>query len=204
MLYKTHSDKYLEDFGLLVDRDHINLFEAGLVRVSKKLQLSPVLRIHAVWLDRNLKITCEIADTEEKKKIGLQNHTRLAKSTGLFFPYGEYTDVTFHQGSVSFPLDVIFIRDSEIVKIEADTRVGSTDRWNCRACTSVIEVNAGYCFDRDVNVGDRVLLNAVSKHDLEAVEEENRMQAFLEEDKFISYNDQDYYGNVFVHVNSFD
>jgi uncharacterized membrane protein (UPF0127 family) len=193
MLYKTHSEKYLEDFGLLVDREHINLFENGLVRVSKKLQLSPVLRVNALWVLKDLRLCCEIAATDEAKKVGLQGHKRLEDDSALFFPYAGYTDVTFHQGNVSFPLDVIFMRDDEIVHIEADTRVGSKDRWSCKACTAVIETNAGFCFEKDVNVGDRVALSAVSQYDVEAVAEENRKEAFLEEDRFVAYNDNDYY-----------
>jgi hypothetical protein len=57
----------------------------------------------------------------------------------------------------------------------------------------VIETNAGVCFEKDVNVGDRVALSAVSQYDVEAVAEENRKEAFLEEDRFVAYNDNDYY-----------
>jgi uncharacterized membrane protein (UPF0127 family) len=164
-----------------------------LVKVSKKLHLSPVLRVHALWVLKDLRVACEIAASNEAKRIGLQNHRGLSNNTGLFFPYAGYTDVTFHQGRVSFPLDVIFLRDDEIIKIEADTRVGSTDRWPCVACTAVIETNAGFCFENDVNVGDRIALSAVSEHDLIAIEDENLREAFLEEDRFVEYNDTDYY-----------
>jgi uncharacterized membrane protein (UPF0127 family) len=193
MLYKTHSEKYLEDFGLLVDRDHINLFENGLVMVSKKLLLSPVLRVVALWVNKDLRICCEIASTEEEKKVGLQKHSSLENDSGLFFPYAGYTDVTFHQGGVKFPLDIIFLRDDEIIGIEADTKVGSKDRWSCPACTAVIETNAGFCFDNGVNVGDRIALSAVSEYDVDAVKEENLKGAFLEEDRFVAYNYNDSY-----------
>ena len=193
MLYKTHSEKYLEDFGLLVDREHINLFENGLVRISKKLELSPVLRINALWVLRDLRLCCEVAATDEAKKVGLQKHSKLDPSAGLFFPYAGYTDVTFHQGSVTFPLDILFLRDDEIIRIEADTQVGSASRWSCKACTAVIETNAGFCFENDVNVGDRVALSAVSEYDVSAVAEENRKEAFLEEERFVAYNDNDCY-----------
>jgi uncharacterized membrane protein (UPF0127 family) len=188
MLYKTHSEKYLEDFGLLVDRDHINLLENGLVKVNKKLLLSPVLRVIALWVDRDIKLRCDIAATEEAKKTGLQKHSSLGQDSGLFFPYAGYTDVTFHQGGVRFPLDIIFMRDDEIISIEADTKVGSRDRWSCNACTAVIETNAGFCFENGVSVGDRVALSAVSEFDVNAVNEENLKGAFLEEEKFMTYN----------------
>ena len=201
MLVKSHSLKYLEDFGLRIG-DELYFYDKctfgddwgenmGPVKVSSKLPTSPVIRVNAVWMTKPLKIRCHIADTEDKKRRGLQGFEQLEMHEGMYFPYSPYGEhVTFHQGSVSFGLDLIFLRDNQIAKIEADTKVGSCDRWSCDSCSGVIEVNAGFCFENDVNVGDKVALFSVSERDINSLEVEASEEY---DDLYDSYSDDNYY-----------
>jgi uncharacterized membrane protein (UPF0127 family) len=188
MLVKAHSEKYLEDFGL-VEGSLCYLYDRFIYGDERgdnpgkgipvaKISSSPVVRVNAVWVNLPLKVRCAIADTTEKKIIGLQETKSLQDGEGMFFPYHpQGAKVAFHQGTVSFPLDVIFLKDSEIVQIEADTRVGSSENWTCRDCSGVIEVRAGYCFENDVNVGDRIAMFAVSERDLDLLEQDRKSAA---------------------------
>jgi uncharacterized membrane protein (UPF0127 family) len=175
MLYKTHNQSFLEDFGMLnPDNDKVFLYEAetSLNLSSKKSAFSPVIKVKALWLDRNLKVSCNVADTEEKRIAGLQPYSSLPMNHGMYFPYLPYTDVSFHQGKVAYPLDIIFMRDEYIVKIVQNTKVGSTDPWSCEGCSGVIEVNGGFCNSCGVSVGDRIALCAVSERDVKEVQRE--------------------------------
>lgn len=200
MLVKAHSTKYPEDFGLRRGKDIYLYYQCiygddsgnskGPVKASS-VPTSPVLRINAMWLDRDLKVRCHIADTEPKKREGLQGFEKLESHEGMYFPYSPFGEnVTFHQGSVPFGLDLIFLRNDEIARIEADTKVGSTERWACQACSGVIEVNAGFCFENDVNVGDRIALFAVSKRDLKTLEREKEASEEIFPEP---YSDDKYY-----------
>jgi uncharacterized membrane protein (UPF0127 family) len=177
---KLHCRDFEEDFGLLIPKsgaskhDHIHLFENGLVKVTNKIQYSPVAKVKALWLEKDARVHCEVADTEEKKKIGLQGHPPLEDDRGLYFPYPGRADVAFHQGSVDYPLDILFLRDGELISIVRDTKVGSKDHWTCKDCDGVIETGAGWCYLNLVDVGDRLSLFACSVKDHEDLEIERR------------------------------
>jgi uncharacterized membrane protein (UPF0127 family) len=172
VLVKLPNRAYVDDFGLLVEGEnpYVYMYENGIVRLSASVKPIPVVKIKARWVHKNVKISCEIADTEEKKILGLQKHASLPEGTGMYFPYAGPTNVTFHQGSVPFSLDLMFLREGEVVKIEANTVVGGSDRWGCSECDGVIEAAAGFCADKEVGVSDKVALFAYSAEDIRAYE----------------------------------
>ena len=103
---RSYTNKYLEDYGLLLSDNTVYLFENGITPVSKCSPISPVIRVNAFWVKKDIKVKCSLADTPTKKRVGLQNHTNLEDRCGMYFPYVKYTDVAFHQGSVPFAIDV--------------------------------------------------------------------------------------------------
>ena len=169
MLVKLHSREYEEDYGLLLNGEPpcIRMFDHGVVRVTSRMNPMRVVRVNAVWLKDDLWVRCDVADTDMKKHIGLQAYRTLPSRQGLYFPYPGHADVSFHQGTVGFPLDILFLRDSEIVKIERDTRVGGKDQWGCAHVDGVIEVNAGFCEENQIDTGERIALFAFSEQDLQ-------------------------------------
>lgn len=182
----TNSDKHAEDFGLM-DGTDIYLYDHCMesawrgekvpVVKNTRLATSPVIRISALWVEKDIKIACSIADTQELKVIGLQGKQVLEENKGLYFPYVPYQTVNIHQGSVPFELDLIFLQDDMVCSMQENTKVGSKDVWSCRNCTGLIEVNGGFCARNKIRVGDRIALFAVSEKDLVEVAEENTMIA---------------------------
>lgn len=181
MLFKSHSLDFAEDFGLMAaDRSNVHLYENGPQRCSKKLQLSPVVRVNALWLEKDLRVRCTVADTMEKKRIGLQWHrTPLIDGEGMYFPYEPFSEVTFHQGTVNYPLDLLFLCEDQIIQTEENTKVGGSDRWTCAECDGVVEVIGGWCSENGVEVGDRVFISAVSEQDLVDLEREKANDLLL-------------------------
>jgi uncharacterized membrane protein (UPF0127 family) len=125
-------------------------------------------------VEKDVKVSCDLADTDEKKRVGLQSYPTLPRSKGLYFPYPGCSDVTFHQGSVAYPLDLIFLRDSNIIQLELGTRVGGSDLWSCSDCDGVIEVNSGFCKKHNVQVGDQLILMAFSQADIDEYQDDVR------------------------------
>jgi len=180
MLVKSHARDYHddhgwlhEDAGVLLD-EHIAFITRGLVPLTQEIEasLSPVNHIHWLWLERDARVKCKVATTHEEKIVGLQSYIRLGANEGLYFPYPGGADVSFHQGSVKFPLDIIFLRDDEIVHFVENTRVGSKDTWACRDCDGVIEVNAGFIDEHGVDTGDELTFFANSAQDLQDYQRE--------------------------------
>jgi uncharacterized membrane protein (UPF0127 family) len=202
LLVKAHSNKYLEDFGLKKGQ-RVYLYYQCLYGddmgtnkgpvIASSIPTSVVVRVNAMWVDRDLKIRCQVADTELKKRQGLQGFAKLEEGTGLYFPYSPYgEEVTFHQGSVSFGLDLIFLKDDKISKIEPNTKVGSSERWTCPDCSGVIEVSAGFCEKNKVRIGERIALFAVSKKDLVLLENE-KLEAKTITEESDSGNENNFY-----------
>jgi uncharacterized membrane protein (UPF0127 family) len=193
MLVKVHdSYKYLEDFGLL-EKDTVFLYDSGPIH-KNKVNTSAVSHVNVLWMDRPIKIKCFVADSENKKREGLQKYSVLERNCGMYFPYVPYSSVSFFQGSVLYPLDVIFLKDEYISKIEKKTKVGALDVWSEQECSGVIEVNGGFCDLYDVKVGDRLVLLAVSEADLLEREQE------LNEKELSNKNDAFYYKNNVLHL----
>jgi len=188
-LIKAHNSiVYLEDFGL-TDGHDVFLYENGTVEFEK-ICSSPVVRVNALWVDKPVKIKCRLADTEVKKRRGLQNVKKLGKNEGMFFPYFPEGDVTFHQGSVEYPLDIIFLnKDSKIIKIKERTKVGSEDKFYCKKCACVIEVLGGFCWKNKIKKGDSVALGAISELDVEEFEKEAIIIEQEKESQFVQYSD---------------
>lgn len=173
MLVKSHCNEFLDEFGLVSqDRRYIHFMDGSVVNNSNKLKLSPVIRANARWMYKDIKVKCKIADTVSKKRIGLQGCCKLESNEGMYFPYLDYTDVTFHQGSVPFSLDIIFLRDFKIIGMKERTKVGSYDKWECFNCDGVIEVNGGFCKANSVCDDDQILVNTISERDVVELEQE--------------------------------
>lgn len=175
MLVKSHTRDYHVDHGWLHEdagvllNEHIAFVTRGLVPLTQELEqsLSPVNHVHWLWLHRDARVKCKVAAAHEDKVVGLQSFTSLAADEGLYFPYPGGADVCFHQGSVSFPLDILFVRDDEVVHYVENTRVGGKAQWACKDVDGVIEVNAGFIDKHGVDTGDELTWFANSDRDIQ-------------------------------------
>jgi Na+/H+ antiporter NhaD/arsenite permease-like protein/uncharacterized membrane protein (UPF0127 family) len=95
-----------------------------------------------------------LCDTAEKQRQGLQGFRQLAPDEAALFPYPTPAEPTFWMGSVTFPIDIIFVApDRTVRRVQRDCRPHQRDlypsggpvRW-------VIETAAG----SGIRAGDRV------------------------------------------------
>ena len=95
-----------------------------------------------------------LCDTDEKQRQGLQGFRQLAADEAALFPYDRPAAVTFWMGSVSYPLDIIFVKsDGTVSRIYRDCRPLQTDVYPSGAAVRwVIETAAG----SGINEGDRI------------------------------------------------
>ena len=99
-----------------------------------------------------------IAFSAMEKAKGLEILSSLEDSQGMLFPFEESNHVTFHMGSVSFPIDILFLTDTalglKVAKIVHNALPGTTDIWSCGNTSHVLEVPGGSCKKYDIKLND--------------------------------------------------
>ncbi len=101
----------------------------------------------------------ELADTPEKKRIGLMFRESLARDAGMLFDFGPTPQpVSMWMKNTLISLDMAFIdANGVIVDIAANTPVRSTASIAPRQpVVAVLEVNAGVFDELGVTIGDQV------------------------------------------------
>ncbi len=99
-----------------------------------------------------------LCDTMQSRTKGLQGFRMLQADESALFIFGKPEEATFWMGSVSYPIDIIFVGpDKKVVRTYASCRPGSRDRYpSSQAIKWVIETAAG----SGIKAGDRVSINA--------------------------------------------
>lgn len=87
---------------------------------------------------------CDVARTYQDQVTGLQSYSELPKNAGLVFPYSKPKDVMYHMGTVSFPIDIIFVgADHSIKKIYRNIQPGTLGTFGCAGVKHVLEICGG-------------------------------------------------------------
>lgn len=109
----------------------------------------------------NTKIPVEIADTEEKQIKGLSTRVSLDPNSGMFFVYSNASVRSIWMKDMNFGIDVIWIRDGIVVKINTDVSpqgLGQPIVSSEESVDSFLEVNTGFVRDNQLKIGDSVTL----------------------------------------------
>ena len=108
----------------------------------------------------NKKIKIEIADTAETRYQGLSDKEELCDNCGMLFIFPDKQIRTFVMRDMNFPLDMVWIDDNKIVKINKNTiheASNSVMRYSSDVPVNyVLEVNGGFCDGDDIKTGDNV------------------------------------------------
>ncbi|MFB6132014.1 MAG: DUF192 domain-containing protein [Halanaeroarchaeum sp.] len=111
--------------------------------------------------DRLGTVAVTVADTPVERYRGLSDTESLAPDEGMLFVFEEERERTFVMRDMAYPLDIVFVgSDGTITTIhtapvEEDanlTAYTGRARW-------VLEVNAGWTDEHEVEVGDRILID---------------------------------------------
>jgi len=104
------------------------------------------------------KIDVEIAETEEKRHLGLMFREKMDESQGMLFIFQEEDEQGFYMKNTIIPLDIIFVSSKkEIVKIHKNTTPFSEKTLSSsKPIIYVVEVNAGFTDKFGIKVGDYI------------------------------------------------
>ncbi|MDP3043582.1 MAG: DUF192 domain-containing protein [bacterium] len=108
-------------------------------------------------------IEVEIADTVEKHYQGLSNRENLCDNCGMLFVFPDKEERVFVMRDMNFPLDIIWISDDKIVKIDKNLLPeGSNPKMlysSGQPVNYVLEINSGYAGKHGFKTGDMVKYN---------------------------------------------
>ena len=124
--------------------------------------LGQQLPIEAVAMIGDSRFDLEIARTVEQQRLGLMFRDPLPERQGMLFPFEPPRPASFWMYNVTFPLDMIFMFEGEVVHVEAS--VPGCDRLPCPGygppqtvlVDSVLELNGGTAEAIGLEEGDEV------------------------------------------------
>jgi uncharacterized membrane protein (UPF0127 family)/CheY-like chemotaxis protein len=112
------------------------------------------------------RIVCErvvVADRAHRRMRGLLGRKYLRQGEGMVLRPGW----SIHTAFMRFPIDAVFL-DADQVVIKIEHEVGQWRTVSCRGAREVVELSAGECRRRGLEVGDRVAWASRSAADARA------------------------------------
>ncbi|MEP3667786.1 MAG: DUF192 domain-containing protein [Roseibium sp.] len=103
-------------------------------------------------------ILAETAHTDEERRIGLMNREHMDYGTGMMFFFDEVQPLSFWMSNTLIPLQIIYIKDDEVVSIQYGKPLDETSLPSDGPGNMVLEVNADEPLTEDVAAGDPVSL----------------------------------------------
>lgn len=102
----------------------------------------------------------EVADTNEKRRIGLMNRRSMPSHHGMIFTWPDRSGGRYMwMKNTYIPLDMLFIDEGQIVAIiENTTPHDETPRGTEQLVNAVLEVNAGWVRNNKVRIGQAIRL----------------------------------------------
>jgi len=145
--------------GFKVISKHSGLLEKILVK-KNSLNNKALVKHYSKDNDSFSSFICNIAETNSDKAMGLQSYSKLADNCGLLFRYDKPESLTFHMGSVKFPIDIAFMDENNIIKkIYSNIQPGSLDLFTCANSKNVLEVCGGAAEALGMSIGDRIFID---------------------------------------------
>lgn len=109
----------------------------------------------------NHKFQVTIADSQEERKIGLSETKSLSKEKGMIFLFEKPDFYTFWMKNMQFPIDIIYIKDDQIVTIQSNVQPVKTQESPIiyiptEPSDKVLEIQAGLAKTYGFKKGDMV------------------------------------------------
>lgn len=104
----------------------------------------------------------EVSRTVIEQAMGLSGRESIAPNEGMLFVYDQPRNQSFWMKDMNFPLDFLWIREGEIIGLNADiphpvANEGKTARLASPGpVDAILEVNAGQIEAHGIQVGDKV------------------------------------------------
>lgn len=102
----------------------------------------------------------EVAQTQSDWAKGLGGRQSLSQNSGMLFIYPDLRQPGFWMKGMEFPLDMIWIKDNQIIDITQNIPVATTTPLKLyypdQPVNKVLEVNAGWVKKNNIKIGDKI------------------------------------------------
>ncbi len=144
------------------------LFLAALLANTMSCQSGPRVIISTRGGEK-VAFQVEIADTPEKRELGLQYRRELDEDRGMIFLFPDERPLAFWMKNTPIPLDMIFIgSDRRIVGIVHEAIPFSLASLSVDAPSQfVLEINGGLSRKKGIAAGDAVRFEGISTEKIE-------------------------------------
>lgn len=110
-------------------------------------------------------IQVELAETDQEKQIGLSQTQSLNDDEGMLFIFNNPDFYPFWMKDMKFPIDIIFINGDKVVTLFKNVQPPSDENAELTVyrpterADKVLEVNAGYADEHDIQEGTIIDIN---------------------------------------------
>lgn len=134
-----------------------------------------------VEFSSGLSVLCRVVTSVKDQEKGLQGYKSLQDNEGMMFKYSEPKSLFFHMGTVSFPIDIIFCKNGEVVRIFENIQPGDVGFYGAES-DCVIEVSGGTAGRSGVSVGDSIFEKDSEGSEMLKREEEGSRDIYFMDD----------------------
>lgn len=134
----------------------IIIFLLLFVVFNYKINQKPFVKIN------NTIFEVETASTRDEQIKGLSGRENLPQNVGLLFVFNDYQERTFWMKEMLIPIDIIWIKDNQIVGIVDSAPIPNPETIGIPTFDSpgrinyVLEINAGEAAKNGIKIGDMV------------------------------------------------
>ena len=126
-----------------------------------------LLPVSAIAQMNGTPIDLEVAETSQQQSLGLMFRSALPDNRGMLFPFPQPRRASFWMRNVPVPLDMVFLRNSEVIAIAAE--VPPCPDLPCPSygpaqalVDQVIELRSGRAAEIGLQPGDTVTIEFIS------------------------------------------
>ncbi|MGP1384707.1 MAG: DUF192 domain-containing protein [Thainema sp.] len=105
-------------------------------------------------------IQLEVAETQQQQAMGFMFRSEIPDNRGMLFPFDPPRRVSFWMKNVRVPLDMVFLRDGEVVAIASNVSPCTSDPCPTygppEVIDSVIELRGGRAAELGLQAGDAI------------------------------------------------
>jgi hypothetical protein len=131
----------------------------ALLGQAAAVEVNPPLPTATLVIAKRVTVTAELAQSPHEKMRGLSGRPGLKPGHGMLFVYGEPQPIGIWMKDMRFSLDILWIRDGRIVRIEKNAPPlvpAGPERVYSAMAELVLEVPAGFTTQQQIRVGDPV------------------------------------------------
>jgi uncharacterized protein len=127
---------------------------------SQPIEINPTLPSIELTIGHQA-FDLEIANTPEKRRLGLMNRKSMAANHGMIFYFPDEQVLSFWMSNTLIPLDIIYVSaEGEVVSIHQMQPLDETSISSDHPAKYAIELNQGAAAKTGVKVGDKLAIPA--------------------------------------------